>query len=422
MTAEQDRARAASCDDPHEPGALSVAAAHERIAAAIEPLAERETVPLRAALGRVLADDVHSPLDIPPNTNAAMDGFALRAADLNADGGATLRVVGTAWAGHPLARTIGPGECARIMTGAPVPDGADTVVMQERTTVTDDSVHITRAEPGANVRAAGEDLAVGDRAVAAGTRVRPAELGVLASLGLTEVEVIRRPSVALFATGDELFEPGQPLKPGGLYDSNRYTVWGMLTRLGMDIDDRGHLPDDRTAVEASLVSAASDNDAVITTGGVSVGEADHIGIVLREQGDVGFWQLAMKPGRPLNFGRIGRALFFGLPGNPVSAMVTFYQFVQPALRRLAGADYRTAATLRARTAVAFPKKPGRTEYQRAILSSARDGVPVVERAGAQGSGRLSSMARGNCFVVLPAESHGAGADEWVDVQPFEGLV
>lgn len=422
MTVEHDGARDASCDDPHEPGALSVARAHERIAAAIEPVEGRETVPLRAALDRVLADDVLSPLDIPPNTNAAMDGFALRGADLDGDGAAVLRVVGTAWAGHPLERVIGPGECARIMTGAPVPPGADTVVMQERTTLDDDSVRITRAQAGANIRAAGEDLATGARAAAAGTRVRPAELGVLASLGLTEVEVLRRPSVALFATGDELFEPGQPLKPGGLYDSNRYAVWGMLTRLGMRIDDRGHLPDDRAAVEASLLSAGADNDAVITTGGVSVGEADHIGVVLREQGDVGFWQLAMKPGRPLNFGRIGRALFFGLPGNPVSAMVTFYQFVQPALRRLAGADYRTAATLRARAAVAFPKKPGRTEFQRAILSTALDGAPVVAGAGAQGSGRLSSMARGNCFVVLPAESHGAAADEWVDVQPFEGLV
>jgi len=422
MSSETDGRRLPSCDDDGgEPGALSVAEAHARIAASIVPVRGQETVTLRGALGRVLAEDVHTSFDIPPNTNAAMDGFALRGAELDSEGGARLTVVGTAWAGHPLDRGIGPGECARIMTGAPIPAGADTVVMQERTETEGDAVVIRGGKPGSNVRTAGEDLPAGARALAAGTRVRPAELGVLASLGLTEVVVIRRPSVALFATGDELFEPGQPLRPGGLYDSNRYTVWGMLTRLGMAIDDRGHLPDDRAAVEASLMAAAAENDAVITTGGVSVGEADHVGRVLREQGDVGFWRLTMKPGRPLNFGRFGDALFFGLPGNPVSAMVTFYQLVQPALRRLAGAEYRPPETLRARAAVAFPKKPGRTEFQRAILSVARDGTPIVEAGGPQGSGRLTSMARANCFVVIPAQSHGVAADEWVDVQPFEGI-
>ncbi len=413
---------APSCDDPHKGGAIDVEAAHERIAAAVQPVAAAEHVPLAAALERVLAEDLHAGFDIPPDRNAAMDGFALRGSDLDAAGNARLRLVGTAWAGHPLERRIGPGEGARIMTGAPVPEGADTVVMQERSTTEDDRVTIRRGESGSNIRAAGEDLPAGALALAAGSRVRPAELGVIASLGLTRVPVLRRPRVAVFATGDELYEPGQPLRPGGLYDSNRYTVRAMLTRVGVDIDDRGHLPDDREAVEASLAAAAEQNDAVVTTGGVSVGAADHVALVLRDRGDVAFWQIRMKPGRPLNFGTLGGALMFGLPGNPVSAMVTFYQFVQPALRMLAGAGYRRPPVLRARAGVAFAKKPGRAEYQRARLMTGDDGTPTVEPVGPQGSGRLSSMARAGCFVVIPADSAGVAAGEWVDVQPFEGVV
>jgi len=411
------------CDTGHgRSGALSVAQAHERIAAALTPVATTETVPLRRTLGRVLAEDVVSGIHIPPDTNAAMDGFAFRGGDLGDDGSAELTLIGTAWAGHPLDATVGPGQCVRIMTGAPIPPGADSVVMQERTEVDGETVVIQSARAGDNVRPAGEDLAPGDLALAAGTRVRPAELGVLASVGRTEAVVWRAPRVALFATGDELHEPGQTLQPGGLYDSNRYTVWGMLERLGMTIDDRGHLPDERSAVEASLWAASQDNDVVVTTGGVSVGAADHVAVVLAEQGNVGFWEINMKPGRPLNFGFLGEAVFFGLPGNPVSAMVTFYQFVQPALGAIGGRPYRTATTLRARTAAEFPKKPGRTEYQRAVLGRADDGTPMIERTGAQGSGRLTSMSRANCFAVIPAESNGVAVGDWVDVQPFEGLV
>lgn len=413
---------APSCADPHEPGALNVDEAHARIEASIRPLQASERVPLRDALNRILAADIHSELDIPPDINAAMDGYALRGADLDADGAAELDVVGTAWAGHPLDRAIDHGECARIMTGAPLPAGADTVVMQERCTRDGERVHVRRAEAGANVRAAGEDIARGDLALAAGIRIRPAELGVLASLGLTEVNVVVRPRVTLFASGDELYEPGQVLKSGGLYDSNRYTVWGMLTRLGMIVDDRGHLPDDRSAVEASLAAAAAESDVVITTGGVSVGEADHIGAVLQSAGELVFRQVATKPGRPLHFGRIDRSLFFGLPGNPVSVMITFYQFVQSALLHLAGAPYTRPTVLRARAAAAFGGKSGRTEFQRAVLSTAADGTPEVVPTGAQGSGRLSSMSRANCLVVVPAEGVDIKAGDWVDVQPFDGLV
>lgn len=416
-----DSSQLPSCDHG-SPDALSIEQAHARIAASIRPVDDVEVVTLRGALGRVLARDLRSAVNIPPDTNSAMDGYAFRGDDLDADGAATLRQIGTAWAGHPFAGEVGPGECARIMTGAPIPSGADSVVMQERTRVEDDTIHITGGRAGDNVRFAGEDLAVGDHALSAGTWVQPAELGVLASLGLTEVEVMRRPRVALFATGDELLEPGQTLRPGTLYDSNRYTVWGMLTRLGMDIDDRGHLPDERTAVEASLTSAAAENDAVITTGGVSVGAADHIGGVLRDQGDVGFWQITMKPGRPLTFGHFGDAAFFGLPGNPVSAMVTFYQFVQPALRHLAGAAYEPPVAYRARSGASFKKKAGRTEFQRAIVSIGSDGVPIVHPAGPQGSGRLSIMARANCFAVLHPDNTGVEAGDWIDVQPFEGMV
>lgn len=410
------------CGDSHGPGAITLDEAHERVAAAIRPVRETETVNLRASLGRVLAEDAVSPIDIPPAANAAMDGYALRAADLDDSGAAELNLIGTAWAGHPLERTIGAGECARIMTGAPVPAGADSVVMQERTELDGERVRVRRAEPGANIRAAGEDIATGQLALPAGTWLGPAEIGVLASLGEAVVTVFRRPRVALFASGDEIAEPGQPLAPGRLYDSNRYTVHAMLDRLGMEVDDRGHLPDDRDAVEASLSAAAGGADAVITTGGVSVGAADHIGPALDAHGEAIFQRVAIKPGRPLNFGRLDNALFFGLPGNPVSAMVTFYQFVQPALRHLAGADYRRPLTLRARTGVGFPRKPGRTEFQRAILRLSDDGVPGVERAGQQGSGRLSSMAQANCLVVLPAECGDVPVGAWVDVQPFEGLV
>lgn len=421
MTTGSEPDQAPSCDHG-SPDALSVAQAHERIAASVRPVDEAELVMLRAALGRVLAEDVMSSVDIPPDTNSAMDGYAFRGGDLDDEGGAVLRQVGTAWAGHPFDGEVGPGECARIMTGAPMPAGADSVVMQERTRAEGEQIHVSRARSGDNVRFAGEDLATGAHALAAGTWVHPAELGVLASLGLTRVKVLRRPRVALFATGDELLEPGQPLRLGTLYDSNRHTVWGMLTRLSMDIDDRGHLPDDRFAVEASLASAAAENDVVITTGGISVGAADHVGVVLREQGDIGFWQVTMKPGRPLSFGHIGEAAFFGLPGNPVSAMVTFYQLVQPALKRLAGAAYQPPLAIRARSTASFAKKAGRTEFQRAILGTGPDGVPVVRPAGPQGSGRLSSMAHANCFAVLPETSEGVEAEQWIDVQPFEGLV
>ena len=414
--------RPSDCGGGHGSAALTLDEAHARVAAAITPLTAAATVALRASLGRVLATDQISPLDIPPADNAAMDGFALRAADLDASGAGRFRCIGTAWAGHPLERTVGPGECARIMTGAPVPRGVDTVVMQERTRVTGDEVAVAGAEPGANIRGAGEDIAVGAQALAAGTRVGPAELGVLASLGLTEVAVIRRPVVALFASGDEITEPGQPLLPGRLYDSNRYTIHALLSRLGVDVDDRGHLPDEREAVAASLHAAAAEADAIVTTGGVSVGAADHIAPVLQAGGDVGFWQLAMKPGRPLNFGRLGEALFFGLPGNPVSAMVTAYQFVQPALRHLAGEPYRQPRTLYVRAGSALAKKAGRTEFQRGRLTTGADGVTEVHSVGAQGSGRLTSMARADCLVVLPAASAGVAAGDWVAVQPFEGLV
>jgi len=422
MSDTSESKAAASCADPHEPGALSVSDAHERIAASIEPVTATETVTLRASLGRVLAGDQVAPINIPSARNSAMDGFALRGADINDDGSARLQLVGTAWAGHPLARAVAAGECARIMTGAPIPEGADTVVMQERATVDGAWVSLRGAEPGSNVRPAGEDLAIGDLALAAGTRLMPAEVGVLAGLGRTRVDVLRRPRVALFATGDEITEPGQPLPEGGLYDSNRYTMHAVLTRMGAEVDDRGHLPDERDAVEASLRAAAAEADAVVTTGGVSVGAADHVAPVLRAAGDVAFWQIAMKPGRPLNFGRLDRALFFGLPGNPVSAMVTGYQFVQPALRRLGGEPYRRPRTLRARAAERLDKKSGRMEFQRGALVTAADGVTEVRSVGPQGSGRLSSMARADCLIALPAESQGADAGDWVDVQPFEGLV
>jgi len=410
------------CDDAT--GLLSVDEAHRRIHAGVAAISDNEMVTLHDALGRVLAADIVSPIDVPAHTNSAMDGYAVAAADLPAAHPAELRVVGTAWAGRPLNAAVGRGECARIMTGAPMPSGTDTVIMQENVEVTAGSIRIRPGHrPGDNVRAAGEDLARGALALERGRRLAPADLGLLASIGVAPVPVFRRLRVSFFSTGDELRSVGETLGPGEIYDSNRYTLNGMLMRLGVEIRDLGVVRDDRAAVRAAFRDAATGADAVITSGGVSVGEADFVKETLEELGAVGFWKIAMKPGRPLAFGRIGSAAFFGLPGNPVSVMVTFYQFVQPALRRMMGEHGPfDIPTVRVRTAGRFRKRPGRTEYQRAVLERGADGELSVRSVGDQGSGILSSMTRADCFVVLPGDSNGVEAGTMVDVQLFHGII
>jgi len=414
--------RQLSCADEFDPDSLPVDSALRRIETLIEPVTGLERVAVRAALGRVLAEEVKSPIDVPAHTNSAMDGYACRTGDLPGEGTRTLELVGTAFAGRPLARSVGPGQCARIMTGAPMPAGTDTVIMQEHAEAEGTEVRIGGGHSaGQNVRAAGEDIARGAVAVAAGRRIQPSELGTIASLGLAEVWVRRRPRVAFFSTGDELRGVGEVLGEGEIYDSNRYTLYGMLTRLGVELLDMGVVRDDREDTRRAFTEAAAVADAVITSAGVSVGEADYIKDTLDELGEVAFWKLAMKPGRPLAFGRVGNAWFFGLPGNPVSVMATFYQFVQPALRRLMGQTAVAPTRFRVPTATRLRKKPGRMEFQRGILERDPDGTLQVRSTGSQGSGILSSMSRANCFIILPTDSGPVEAGMPVDVEPFEGL-
>ncbi len=403
---------------------MSVDEALERITALTEPVSGEERVAVRSALGRVLARDVTASVDVPPYTNSAMDGYALRGADLDAMAGDGLRLVGDSFAGHPFAGSVGAGECVRIMTGAMMPAGADTVVMQEATRVDGETVRVAPGgKPGMNVRNAGEDLRAGGVALPAGTRVKPVDLGLLASVGIAEVPVKRRVRVAFFSTGDELCSIGEPLRDGCLFDSNRYTLYGMLNRCGAEVIDLGVVRDTREAIEQAFRDAAALADVVITSGGVSVGEADFVKETLDRLGGIDFWRIAMKPGKPLAFGRLdGGAYFFGLPGNPVSVMVTFYQFVLPALRRLAGEQASAPLWLRAPCLSKLKKGKGRTEFQRGVLVTGPDGQLAVDTTGSQGSGILHSMSVANCFIRLPAESGEIAPGTLVDVQPFEGLV
>ncbi|MGW8247824.1 MAG: molybdopterin molybdotransferase MoeA [Acidiferrobacterales bacterium] len=413
-----------NCGGEHAPRALSVSQAQEFILNHCAPVNGTESLALRTALERVLAEDVLSPVNVPAHTNSAMDGYALRAADLSEQGITKLRLVGTTLAGHPFDGKIHHGECVRVMTGSPIPDGSDTVVMQEHVEAQADTIRITtNPAPGENVRNAGEDLEQGAVVLESGTRIRPPSLGLLASVGRAEVRVYRRPRVAFFSTGDELRSVGQVLEPGQIYDSNRYTLYGMLQRLGVEILDMGVVGDSRESIESAFQEAATTADAVITSGGVSVGDADFVKETLQKLGEVGFWQIAMKPGRPLAFGHINDALFFGLPGNPVSVMVTFYQFVAPALRKLMGENNIQAAPfIRVPCMTPLRKRPGRTEYQRAMLETSENGELVVRTTGSQGSGILHSMSRANCFVVLDRDSGDIDAGTSVNVQPFFGIM
>ena len=413
------------CGGAQAAQALTVDEARRRIEAGVQPVSGVEKLALRSALGRILAEDILSPIDVPAHTNSAVDGYALVNADLRTGETVTLRVIGTSWAGRPFDDRMRTGECVRIMTGAVVPAGADTVVMQEHVQNESGAIRVAAGlQTGENVRAAGEDLARGQPALTAGKQLLPPELGLLASIGLAEVPVRRRLRVAFFSTGDELRSIGQALAPGEIYDSNRYTLYGMLTRLGADILDLGVVRDDRAATRQAFTDAAANADVIITSGGVSVGEADYVKETLEALGEIGFWQIAMKPGRPLAFGRVREAIFFGLPGNPVSVMVTFYQFVEPALRRMMGqSDTRPAsATFKVRCVSRLHKRPGRTEFQRGTLEPDAAGELVVRVTGQQGSGILRSMSAGNCFIILARDSGTVEPGTLVDVQPFHGIL
>ena len=403
--------------------ALSAAEARARMLAQVAPVAGREFVPLRSALGRVLAADIVAPHDVPAHDNSAMDGYAVRFDSLAGDGETCLQVVGTAFAGSAFSGLVGKGQAVRIMTGAVLPAGADTVVVQEVTRVEGGAVIVPGGQKqGQNTRRAGEDLARGAVALAAGKKVGPAELGLIASLGIAEVAVRRRLRVAFFSTGDELASLGAPLAPGQVYDSNRYTLHGLLTRLGADIIDLGVVPDVPEALEATLREAAGVADAIITTGGVSVGEADFVRDILARLGEVKFWKLNIKPGRPMAFGKVGDAWLFGLPGNPVAVMVSYTQFALDALLRLSGLDPLPERPLLGVTAAnAIRKQPGRREYLRGTVVAV-DGRWQVKTVGNQGSGVLRSMSEANCFVVLPEDCAGVQAGDSVAVELFDGLL
>lgn len=419
----------ASCLSAYDPDALPVRSAQRIIREFVQPVRGIEKVALRSALDRVLAEDVISPINVPAHDNSAMDGFAFAGNQLKADANTTLKVVGTALAGRPTALKPGPGECVRIMTGGVMPDGCDTVLPQELAADLSDvavTVAPNTVRSGDNRRFKGEDLAAGTPALRKGKLLRPADLGLVASLGLAEVPVQRRLRVAFISTGDELRSIGEPLAEGCVYDSNRYTLFGMLQRLGCEIVDMGIIKDDAASLEAALRTACECADAVITSGGVSVGAADYTKQVMAAVGDVHFWKIGMRPGRPLAFGRIRSnghsAYLFGLPGNPVAVMVSFYFFARHALLRMMGADAPADQLLRVRSAQAIRKKPGRTEYQRGILTTALDGTREVRITGAQGSGILRSMSEANCMLVLPDEQGNVAEGDMVDVILFEGLI
>ncbi|VUS28321.1 molybdopterin molybdotransferase MoeA [Klebsiella spallanzanii] len=387
----------------------------------ITPLNATETVPLLQAFSRVTAHDLVSPLNVPGFDNSAMDGYAVRLAELTDD--AMLPVAGKAFAGQPFNGVWPAGTCIRIMTGAPVPEGCDAVVMQEQTEQTDGGVRfIAPVKKGQNIRRRGEDIAHGAVVFPAGTHLTVAELPVLASLGIAEVDVVRKVRVAVFSTGDELQLPGQPLADGQIYDTNRLAVHLMLQELGCEVINLGIIPDDQNKLRDVFIQADQQADVVISSGGVSVGEADYTKEILEELGEIGFWKLAIKPGKPFAFGKLNHSWFCGLPGNPVSATLTFYQLVQPLLAKLSGNVGQTQPMrLRVRAASRLKKSPGRLDFQRGVLQRNPDGELVVSSTGHQGSHIFSSFSLGNCFIVLERERGNVEAGEWVEVEPFNHL-
>ena len=439
----------------YDPQALSAADVNTFLERLVEPVSATEDLPLFSALGRVLAQDVVSPISVPPHDNSAMDGYAFAGDQLVAGQPLTLRVVGTALAGKAWVGTVAAGECVKIMTGAIMPTGLDTVVPQEFTTAAAADGHITIAadvlKTGDNRRFKGEDLMEGSVALAKGTLLAPAALGLVASLGLPTVTVYRRLRVAYFSTGDEILSLGEPPREGAVYDSNRYTVFGLLTRMGVEVIDLGVVRDEPALLEAAFRQAAQQADAIITSGGVSVGEADHTRTMMKKLGDVAFWRIAMRPGRPMAVGRIATtnnqaklassaypssansyqndtnqphsgAVLFGLPGNPVAVMVTFLAFVRPALLRMMGSNHSTPPLLRATSTEAMRKKPGRTEYQRGTITTAADGTLQVRTTGNQGSGVLSSMVQANGLIVLHHGQGNVAVGDTVDVMVFDGVI
>lgn len=392
-----------------------------------------ETVTLDQAINRILAKDLLSPINVPAADNSAMDGFAFDGKCLDTkETEISLRVIGTAFAGKPYEGPIGSGECIKIMTGALMPTSCDTVIPQEFTTSKEETLiafNQSQLKRGENRRLCGEDLQAGKPAITAGRLLRPSDLGLAASLGISMLQVKRKLKVAILSSGDELCTLDQAQSAGKIYDSNRYSLTGLLNRLNLEIVDCGIVRDDPASLKAAFIKAATQADVLISSGGVSVGEADFTKQIMQELGDVGFWKIAMRPGRPMAFGTLrsvpgksSSTLFFGLPGNPVAVMVTFYQFVRAALLQLNGASQTEPPLMQAISEEPIRKRPGRTEFQRAILGRDEQGKPTVKITGSQGAGILRSMSEANCFVILGHDQGNIAAGDWVDVALFDGLL
>ncbi len=410
--------------DDYDPNSMSVAKARLYIRDYLNPITESELIDLLSSLGRILATDILSPANVPNYDNSAMDGYAFNADDIKLNASTELTIIATIFAGKAYDGTLAAGECVRIMTGGAMPKGADTVIMQERVQCEANIIRFTEAPKRTmNVRYAGEDLKLGQVVLTSGHLMRAADLGLFASLGIAKISVYRKLKVAFFSTGDELASVGQSLKTGQVYDSNRYTLHGMLTRMGVEVIDLGAIPDNPDLLQSTLLTASKLADVVISSGGVSVGEADYMKLLLTRHGQVVFWKVAMKPGRPLAYGKVGNAHYFGLPGNPVAVMVTFYQFVREAMLVLMGQPQPTQLPVfNVECTENIKKMTGRTEFQRGVLFADKDGVWKVKPTGAQGSAILSSMSLANCFIVLDEATGNLSAGALVQVQVLDGLV
>jgi len=397
---------------------ISIHRALAKISEQLAILQGEETINLQSALGRILTQDCIAPFNLPAFPNSSMDGYAFNSADKEKTD-FNLIQVGTSWAGSPFSDQLLDGQCVRIFTGAVIPDGADSVIMQEHTTYHDKSIHFPKNTPvKQNIRYTGEDVKQYDCLLAAPKQLTAIDLGLLASAGLYEIKVKRKIRIAFFSTGDELRAIGTPLAAGQIYDSNRYSLNALLTHPCHSVTDLGVITDDKERIRQCLLSAAQSHDVIISTGGASVGDADYIHEVLVEIGQVNFWKLAMKPGKPVAFGRIQDCIFFGLPGNPMSVIATYEHIVAPALRQLIGLGNSVRLRFKATSKSPLRKQPGRLEFQRGILSQTETGEFEVISSGKQGSNILSASSRANCYIILAAEQTQIDVGEQVIVEPF----
>jgi len=401
---------------------LTVAAALAEIDARVAPVVETETAPLPAAAGRVLARDLIATMNLPPHANSAVDGYAVAYADLMSDRETVLPITGRAAAGHPLDRPARRGEAIRIFTGASMPDGTDTVMMQEDCAVEDGRVRLKPGlRKGANCRQAGEDIAEGEIALSAGHRLRAPDLGLAAALGQRELCVFRPLRVALLSTGDEIHDPGAALPPGAIYDANRFMLAALLTGLGCVVGDFGIRPDREAALADTLAAASAEHDLIVTSGGVSTGEEDHVKSAVERLGTLHFWRLAIRPGRPVALGQVGNVPLIGLPGNPVAVIVTFVVLARPLILKLAGAAPSPPRPFPVRAGFSYRKKPGRREYLRASLKREGDAVIALKYAR-DGAGILSSIVRSDGLVILDEASSELAAGSMVEFLPFSEVI